>query len=262
MSEEKITVAVNQFTWDGSFLGDYSRKIVKRYFVHRGIKMMELEITGVRTICSYNSSFKTISCIFDEIREYFGLEKMGTHMIRIGGLKYTIYRIKSKKKDGKLVPREIIYLSEISKKSEILKEPDFIEGVRKIFTVKDLCLMSPNSEGKILVYKRNGKHYPVSYVNHVIPDDSQKSNSILSLTTVNNWFNDEDDYFKCMKSCLSFSDVEYDIPLCSSGHNDEMKKIIKRIDETYYWYSNAVAERILLILVQLTCNEQNDDDDF
>ena len=220
--------------------------------------MMELEIEGVNVICSYSSGYKTLTCIFDEIREYYGLEKMGTHMIKIGGVKYTIYRIKSRRKDGRLIPKKITYLSEISKKSDIMKDIEFLDKVRKIFVIKDLCLMSPNSEGKIMVYKKDGIYYPISYVNHAKPDDSAKSNSALSAVNLDYWFEDENDYLLCIKNCLYMEKYDYNLALCAHSNGELMRDIIDKIDKQYYWYCNSVTERILNILMQIESNSGGD----
>ena len=124
--------------WDGTYLGKYKYKeIVKDKFSKNGLMYYKLMIDGVKFNSLMFKGSDSSLCIVDEIKEQFGIEKIGTHSITIGNTANILYRVCS--------PENII-----SYKS--LNDDEKQEGLRLIC----FCMIFQIEISRNILIRRNG----------------------------------------------------------------------------------------------------------
>ena len=81
--------------WDGSHLGDFKTNIITRRikFMNMTYLLLKLNINfDFVILCRAKKVQDKFSCIIDEIKPIFGVEKMGSHSIKIAKSLFVIYK--------------------------------------------------------------------------------------------------------------------------------------------------------------------------
>src|SRR5438105_15730712 len=138
----KIKVRTNPYTWDGTFLGSFDSNVIVNTSEYLGLNYVEINLWTFIThgILVVGTS---LSCIYDELKEAFGLVKTGTHTIEIKGKLYVLYRAMTS--SGTVIFDDI--LSE-----RIVKKYDYLvidEKVVSFIAYRQLIGVSPNTENGI-----------------------------------------------------------------------------------------------------------------
>jgi hypothetical protein len=94
-----------ELTWDGSILPPVSASLILDKYKDGSRTFLILD-TNEGPLIVRATVQKRVYCLMDEMKEYFGLPKSGSHSIKIGSRKYTIYRHSYEDVQG--VPLEII----------------------------------------------------------------------------------------------------------------------------------------------------------
>jgi hypothetical protein len=79
--------------WDGSYLGSFSKDIIRDHIYFHRIKVVRLRIKKKKYIGFIRQVKSKILCIYDELKPIFGIPKMGTHSLHISGKLYIICHV-------------------------------------------------------------------------------------------------------------------------------------------------------------------------
>src|SRR5579872_4194413 len=79
--------------WDGSFLGLYPRTIIVSSTVVAKLTYWHLNLDGREIRVAARAVKDAFPCIVDELKTIFGLQKIGTHLIKVGGRLYLLIRV-------------------------------------------------------------------------------------------------------------------------------------------------------------------------
>ncbi len=119
--------------WDGTFLGYITKHQILDIMKHDRETYWRLQVKegtiNTSIICRVKTAKDTLFCIADELKQLFGLPKVGSHWVRMGKKIIILSRVDSDKDHDVLV---------YNKLSAFDKDiyPDFAEEVRNIFAFK------------------------------------------------------------------------------------------------------------------------------
>jgi len=92
----KIKVRSDPYIWNGTFLGSFDQSVILNQTDLNGLKYVHISLWGFKSygilVSSTQSTNADLLCIYDELKEVFGLVKTGTHTLNIKGKKYVLYR--------------------------------------------------------------------------------------------------------------------------------------------------------------------------
>ena len=166
------------FKWDGSDVTDFinNEKTFIREAEYKKITYWVIINEKERETCSVKPTTSLLSCLIDEMKPIFGLEKIGTHWFKFKGKNMLMHKLEIV--DGCIL--EELTLKDVKYNEKL--EPE----VQKIFIFREILGMSKSFESSIVL--RNKKFFikPVSfYEPNMVP--SKKSN-VLPNTILDKWF--------------------------------------------------------------------------
>jgi hypothetical protein len=173
----------------------------------------------------------TLSCLIDELKPIFKIEKNGTHWIRYKGKKYILLKVNTKN-------RVVILDLSLDKFGyhEYL-EPE----VQKIFIFRELLGLSCNYEKNIVLRKVGKFIKPISfYETNMIPAKEEK---VIPNKIIEKWFSNNtlDEIVKRMFRIKTNQDI---INLTHELRN-KMEKIVERVDKNHITTVSEIIQRIV-----------------
>ncbi len=154
----------NPFVWDGTFLGIINdSNINKKYVVENDNReYWDITINSFRIVCMIKRVKDCTSCIIDELKSLFGLEKMGSHYIKYHNNFIILYRCRLTE-SGK----EMVYeysLHDLHSKNLLPIDSNILTKIRKIYVFRDLLKIGKTNDSNIIIrHSPSGAIYPISY---------------------------------------------------------------------------------------------------
>ena len=234
------------FRWDGSdvteFIKDETTHIHEAQSEKRMYWIIERE-NEIETVLAKTSTH-TFACLVDELKPVFGLEKMGTHWVKLHGKIYILFK---PEKDRKNVILEELTLNEYKndkndkhKNHEYKYDKNFEREIRKIFLFREIVGVPRNTEKNVILRIKGLYVQPISfYEANLKPDNSGK---VLSNIILDRWFKDVDldkavaDFFQ-ITSIERINDVL--LPL-----HQKLEEIVKRTGPSSVMYVDEILSRI------------------
>lgn len=265
---------MNTFRWDGSYLGQHPKSIVIATSKPHRYRFSQLMIDRSTTYVIMKESKTIIPCIIDELKPLFGLTKLGTHSIHIGGRLYVLVHVIS---DEKGLPIEDPKLSEVKLPDPVPSE--WIQEIRKIFCFRQLIGLKYTPSCTIIVRTKNDL---LSFISIWEADfDFQKNGPSVSKYVTKKWFG-ETSILSVIDEMIGYSSGRFDIipdpniiqtgivrnevlrtpQLMLTTHQPvseivsyfrkEIEKIIMRIDKDNILIASLIIGRLMSYLIQLT----------
>ncbi len=218
--------------WDGSFLGDFSRKCIKSTIISKnGILLHLLQTHTFRVRCLLKAPKDTsVPCILDELKGCFGLDKLGTHRIKIRGRRYVMIRC---------TLTDII----LTKFSQNKITPAFEEDMRNLIAFRYMLSIPFTQNGSFLIRMRHqsfGKLVPYSFYEpqtfvceHTI-DPSERF--------MKRWFGEKDVGAYITNILPKRIEEEWTSFLCRL--RTDIETVIETVDADYVWIGVYIIEKI------------------
>lgn len=223
--------------WDGSHLGEFKHDIICGTCEINGDRYCKFNINDHIFYAHIKTVTDNISCLVDELKELFGLRKLGTHTVRIHSKLYLLIKANTIKSATK---NEMSIIEDISINKVAINPTDnvlFQREVQKIVVFRELLGISAGGRNIIRIrYDLDGP-YPLSYIENNIDYDKHK----ITLQIYRKWFAD-----------LSISDilpkiVNYgdDLTETIAQYRGEIEKVITRVNKDYIWISSFIVNRMM-----------------
>ena len=126
--------------WDGTYLGYITKSQILDKYKYEGYIYWKLQLniipnesgeSQITVFCGARGSQNTYPCIIDQLKELFGLRKMGTHWLRLGKRIIIVTKVESNS------DFEILTYLKLSRFEKNIY-PKFQEEVRRIFAFKEI----------------------------------------------------------------------------------------------------------------------------
>lgn len=143
--------ADSSLLWNGSFLGTFGvNSIENERKIFRTIKLAVIRTPHFRIECVIRyAKDPVLVCVLDELKECFGLEKMGTHHIQLGSKSYVLIKY-----DPSSFPLKNTFSADVTFQSEMRK-----------YIAYRILLQIPNTTNRSFLVKRVDERYkPVSFI--------------------------------------------------------------------------------------------------
>jgi len=226
----------NPFIWNGTKI-EINKENIKSKIKYKGCIYCNISLNGYNIWCQIKKVKTHLPCIFDEIKEYFGLNKTGTHWLSINGCNYIIYRIPNDKKKP-------IYENILTDFSNNLQN-EYINQIRNIYAYRELLGIYKSNDKCIKIRFENKKEpwrlpYFISYYENNISGDLEIS--VIPLSVRKKWFNNitlEETILKLLK----IKDIK-NIGDFTNNFRIFLKKQIERIDKDLINWVSIIIDRI------------------
>lgn len=219
---------MSKLEWNGTFI---EGKVVGETG-DGTIKVFQIDVGDNEIINAIVAPYNPLSVIADELKPYFGLEKTGTHLIKIKSRVRLLYRMTSS------FDEPILSYIDLENKGK------YLHSIQKLLVYRDIFGVNPNTVNGIRI--RSGS-FAVSYNDKFgINVKSNKVNiGVMSQTTLKRWFDDEittpDDVFRHMM-LMKYNRIDIDL---ANYLRAATESVINRIDSSHMWFSNHVYSSIL-----------------
>lgn len=247
-SQIKIRLVKNPFVWNGTFLGKFDQSILKNETGYNGLRYVLLEIQGFKAhgilVSSTALTPADLLCIYDELKEIFGLVKTGTHSITINSKTYVVYRA--------IFSNNIQFDESLS--DDVLHkyhhlEEDLKFKVMNLLAYRHLLGVSPNSESGIKIRKSGtGLIFPISLNDKFTVDRKQgiikNGLKVMSDKNFAKWFPVGDTFAGTIQNMLHFKPDD-DIPELVDKIRDKISEIVHRINKEFVWLENIVCKALV-----------------
>lgn len=217
--------------WDGSYLGDYPRSCLRRKFTMKnGLTITIIKTKDFMVKCLLRALRNVVvPCILDQLKECFGLRKIGTHRLKIGGKKYVMYKCKLTD----------TILTKVCRDETVVR--DVKVNMQSLIGFR--CLMSiPHTQNSSFIVRKEG--------DVLVPYSLYEPNTFISERSVNPsetflelWCDKEDISDVIMKKLVKSS--ESDLTSFLLKLKDEVEKIVSSIDPSYIWIGGYITEKIV-----------------
>lgn len=221
------------FCWDGSSLGEHPQSVVVQSTVVGKITYWLLEINNERALCSVKKSIGTYMCVVDEMKPLFGLQKLGTHRIKIKK-EYVLTR-EVEGEDGKPVIDPVLSTIPAERVESVRTE------VQKILAYRDLLGIASSFERNIVLRD----NCPISVREYSTVLD--KSNTgILSKRLLDKWFVERE----VCEVIKKIAEYRGNPQRCVANLRERMEGVINRVDKEWIWYSGFIVDRLMRRLLE------------
>jgi len=182
--------------------------------------------------CIVRTSKSSATCIVDELKPVFGLQKLGTHWCKQASKIRILIRC-AKTEDGYI--KEEITLNMLEEVTPLMKLQ-----VQEIFAFRELLGVSCSYLSSILIREgRNGSCYPISFYD---PSMAINDKKIIPFTVLEKWFEGTsiDEVVKRLLKVHSIErlgEVLYDL-------RSKIDEVIERVDRRNISYKMAIMNRI------------------
>jgi hypothetical protein len=220
------------FSWDGSEVThlikdcDIEEAIYVKTIYWKIINKNQEEICMIRPM-----SNGTLSCLIDEIKPIFSLQKIGTHWIKYNNKKLILLKVNLNAEGCVIFD---LTLDLLPYKEKLAHE------VRKIFVFRELLGMSKSYDTSIILKKAKREIIPISfYEPNMVPSCGK---SPIPKTVLEKWFKDVsiDEMVKKMlkiDSSKEIVNVLYKLRL-------EIEKVVERCDRNSITFVDEILSRV------------------
>lgn len=179
--------------WDGSYLGEFKTNIITKRIKFDNINFFLIKLNiniDLVVLCRFIRSNNKIPCIIDEIKPIFGINKIGTHSIKIGKVLYIIYKTQWYIKNNEIEIEMGEPLNRIEKNEQFIKSFEF--DIKSMFAFRDLLGLDC-FESSIYVDTNTKKIFPLKE-NKTKGKESTiiDISSNMSISVSRRWFNKND----------------------------------------------------------------------
>lgn len=237
--------------WDGSHLGDFKTNIIDRKIKFENMNYFLLKLNmnfDLKILCRARRVYDKLPCIIDEIKPVFGIEKMGSHSIKIGKSLYVIYKTEWDTKNNDIEINIGEPLHKIPKLDSIRISAEF--EIKCMLAFRDLvglecyesCIIIDKENKKMVTLK---EHVSKGNTDTIIDSFSNISPSINKL-----WFakNDLTYYVNFMiGNIISYNGSEFKYKSLIETYlrlHTFIEKTADRIDKKHIWIVNYVTTRL------------------
>lgn len=181
-----------------------------------------------KEICIVRTSKNTLSCLVDEIKSVFNLEKIGTHWCKINGKIYILFKCVYDK-NGYI--KEETTLSNFD--NILLLNKDKIQ---EVFVFRELLGVTCSYESSIIV--RENK-IPISFYE---PNMTTEDVKVIPGTVLDKWFEDTS-IDQVVKRLCKINNID-ELPMVLYELRNKLEKIIERVDKRAITYKDCIMNRI------------------
>lgn len=215
--------------WDGSYLGEFPKHCLKaKITVVNGFTFQIVKTDTFTTRCLLKCPRNTsVPCILDELKECFGLTKLGTHRIKIRGRMYIMYRCTLDDVPLTKVPKAKI-------------TPTIEAEMRRLIAYRFLLCISHTQNTSFLLRGRGTCFIPYSFVEPQTLIDQHTVDP--SETFVKRWFGEKEFHKDVMKIIPKKICEDWTSFLCRFRTIIEEK--IEQVDSDYVWITAHLVEKI------------------
>lgn len=229
--------------WDGSHLGDFKANEISYHSSTNDdetlLPIWTIKHDNLTFTAMVKSSKDQFPCLADELKPLFGLLKLGTHMIKVGGKSYLL--IKPPSSDCKDVKLSNPTDGKVSAPSSLLKKQ-----VRSIYAFRYLIGMNNSNDSHIYIRHLKGfAPVPISYIDTCPAGDKHTKKSEinpLSLTVINKWF-DNCDLSTTVKSIIGYGSHDK-LPVIIMELTGKIEEVINRVNKEYIWITAFIVDRV------------------
>nr|QBK91509.1 MAG: uncharacterized protein LCPAC302_01290 [Pithovirus LCPAC302] len=223
------------FSWDGSDISSllsnadiYETKYNK---IKYWLIQYEYDDNIFEEVCIARSCKYSTSCLIDELKPIFGLQKLGTHR-----LKYkngTMLLIKCAR-TGEGYIKEELNLNKIDTFTPLL-----VLQIQEIFAFRELLGVTRSFNSSIILRESKRTVYPVSFYD---PNMLTTDKKIIPFSVLERWFKNTT-IDEVVKRILKVRDIN---KLSTVLHNlrNQIEEVINRVDRTSIFYKNCIMNRI------------------
>jgi hypothetical protein len=185
---------------------------------------------NVETVIVKNSSH-TVACLMDELKPVFGLEKIGTHWVKLHGKIYILFR-PERDRDGQIL--EELTLDDYKYDKAIVRE------VQKIFLFREILGVTQNMEKNVILRIRGLYIQPLSfYESNLKPSQAGK---VLSNIILDKWFKDVD-LDQAVADFFHITSIE-EINGILLPLRQHLEEVVDRTDPSSIMYVDEICSRI------------------
>lgn len=238
------------FKWDGTCLNKYNDITIMNRYIYEKKEYWDIEINKYRILCLAKCKKNHTPCIVDELKPLFGLEKLGTHYLKVGAKIYILTKII-------INNSEIIFdksLSSLSKDELNNINAYLADKILDIYVFKDLLRMKNFKDSDICIRtsltKSLSENYPICCNDSIINFEKIKDPSSRQMPNINEiiWckfskkkYNTTGEILARMLKIYSFSRLlTFNIKF-----RDDVTKITERVSPNNYIYLSDLLLSVL-----------------
>jgi hypothetical protein len=221
------------FKWDGSdvseLIKDAGTKVHEAWTEKRMYWIIERE--KEKEIVIVKKSSHIFACMIDELKPVFGLEKIGTHWVKIHSKIYILFKPEKDRK-GEII--EELTLNEYKYDKNLENE------IQKIFLFREIVGVPRNTEKNVILRMKGLYVQPLSfYESNLSPKGSGK---VLSNLVLDKWFKNTDlDEAVC--KFMGITSIEQINEILLPLHK-KLEDVIQRTDPTSIMYVDEILSRL------------------
>ena len=226
-----------KLSWDTTDLGVYPKTSIIKKWSYEKSKYIIIE-TDDGLICgSYQKYTTGLPLIIEQLREVFGLHKIGIHLITIGTIKYILYRTS--------ISGTYVLLNMNIKSYPLIDQ--ISSTIKKLFLFNELLNLSDATESNIVI---NGtKIYNINDQKLVDNSLLGYNSCVLNRNVIGRWFLRQS--FDVTLQEMLFggsrpSDNKTEQELMRI--RQQIEDIIVEYDPNYMWYAKSIMEKVVRYL--------------
>ena len=232
-----------ELKWDGSHLGSLPRNAVidkERVKIGRPIRVCEIRVGAVTSLCLVKKIDSLLPAIFDEIKPIFSLPKIGTHTFRHTG--HLMIALKPQMKNEKICPELTLNLFDPYSDKTIIDQIQLNLAFREVFGISDTHNKS------LIVRYNNGSEIPsvISFLEPgTVAGKEDALSTVIPATLLKRWFHNK----SLERAVADLFCLNRDCPEASLGYYRPLiEDVILRIDPSLITYISLFFDRLTSFL--------------
>lgn len=221
------------FKWNGTEVTDLLKNaIIEEGIYHKTIYWRITWDENLEDFCMVRTmSNGTLSCLIDEIKPIFNLQKIGTHWIKYNNKKLILLKVNLF--EGSIIYDLTLDLFDF--------HPKLCSEVQKIFAFRDLLGISKSYE-KSIVLREITKYNYISPVSFYEPNMEPSSSGKIPNTVLEKWFKDTS-IDQVVKKMFKIEDAK---ELVSVLYNlrCQLEKVVERCDRNSIIFVDEIVSKV------------------
>ena len=224
------------FNWDGSEVTNLLKDCnieegIYGKYIYWKIYDDSLGVNSPQYCMVRTMSNGTLSCLIDEIKPIFKLQKIGTHWIKYNGKKLILLKVNLNSEGAIIFDLTL----------DLLPYHERLAGeVRKIFAFRELLGMTKSYEKSIILREYKKYIVPISFYEPNMEPSCGKF--ILPKTVLEKWFEDIS-IDEVVKKMLEIESSQ-EITLKLYNLRSEIEKIVERCDRNCITFVDEILSRV------------------
>lgn len=233
--------------WDGSDLGKLGISSIEKSSKVQGLRYILINVWGIKCYCIIKSATDRFSCVIDELKEVFSITKLGTHTIKIDGIRYLLIRAQTNQEGDPVYEHDLGRVMK-AEGGDPKSNDLFRRQVQEILAFRYLMTIKSTNVSSIKVRANENpssliKYYPISFKETSCKMDIDKS--LLPFSLMDYWFTEEETLEMAIRRIVPRKKEEETYSVLSR-YSTKIEKIVKRVDKKHIWIVNGIMERIKL----------------